>query len=319
MSLNELALNWAATVRGPVVVTGSAGYLGRNLVQTLAQAGIDVVGVQRKAEKNSGFSVVERDLFDQGALDSLLTDDTTIFHLASTSSVARSVVNPRGDIRDSLQVTFEVIESARRFGSRLIYVSSICVADPNSPLPHSEGVKFSPRSPYGACKAASEILVSTYFHCYGLRASIARLSTVYGPGLRRFAVYDFYRKLRSNSRRLDILGDGTQMRDYIYLDDALAGLLLIASRGESGETYNLGSGVTVTSRELARAVAEAMEIGPPEIVASGENFPGDIPRWAMDISKIRHLGFEPRVDLATGLTMVVKSHHRDEAIVLARI
>ena len=218
-TLNEIAKSWAATARGPVVVTGSAGYLGRSLAQTFVQAGIDVVGVQRKAEQNAEFDVVEGDLSCPGVLDSLLTQDTTIFHLASTSSVARSVHNPRGDIRDNLLVAFEVLESARRFRSRLIYVSSICVADPNSPLPHSEGVGFSPRSPYGACKAASEILLSTYFHCYGLRASTARLSTVYGPGLRRFAVYDFYRKLRNNPQRLEILGDGTQMRDYIYLDD----------------------------------------------------------------------------------------------------
>ena len=318
-TLNEIAKSWAATERGLVVVTGSAGYLGRSLAQTLVLAGVDVVGVQRKAEQHTAFDVVEGDLSSPGVLDSLLTHDTTIFHLASTSSVARSVHNPRGEIRDNLLVAFEVLESARRCRSRIIYISSVCVADPESPLPHCEGVRFSPRSPYGAFKAASEILVSTYFHCYGLRASIARLSTVYGPDLRRFAVYDFYRKLRNNPRRLEILGDGTQMRDYIYLDDALAGLLVIASRGASGETYNLGSGVTVTSRELAEAVAQAMQIASPEIVASGESFPGDIARWAMNISKIRQLGFEPQVDLATGLTMVVESHQRAEVIELARI
>ncbi len=143
-TLNEIAKSWAATARGPVVVTGSAGYLGRSLAQTFVQAGIDVVGVQRKAEQNAEFDVVEGDLSCPGVLDSLLTQDTTIFHLAFTSSVARSVHNPRGDIRDNLLVAFEVLESARRFRSRLIYVSSICVADPNSPLPHSEGVGFSP-------------------------------------------------------------------------------------------------------------------------------------------------------------------------------
>jgi len=318
-SLSEIAQTWAASARGPVVVTGSAGYLGRHLAQTLVQQGVDIVGVQRKAERNAGFDIVEGDLFCPGVLDPILTQDTTIFHLASTSSVARSVNNPRGEMRDNLLVTFEVIESARRCRSRLIYISSICVADPESPLPHSEVVRFSPRSPYGACKAAAETLVSTYFHCYGLRASIARLSTVYGPDLRRFAVYDFYRKLRTNPRRLEILGDGTQMRDYIYLDDALAGLLLIGSCGASGETYNLGSGITVTSRELAQAVAQAMHIASPEIAASGESFPGDISRWAMDISKIRHLGFDPQVDLATGLARVVESHQRAEASELARI
>ena len=82
---------------------------------------------------------------------------------------------------------------------------------------------------------------------------------------------------------------------------------MIASRGASGETYHVGSGVTVTSRELAQAVAQAMHLASPEIVASGETFPGDIARWAMDISKTRQLGFEPQVDLKTGLARSSKA------------
>jgi UDP-glucose 4-epimerase len=263
--------------------------------------------------------VLGGDLAVPGTLDPVLTDDTVVFHLASTSSVATSVENPRREMRDNLQVSFEVLESIRRSGSRLIYVSSICVADPCSPLPHSERAPLSPRSPYGAFKAAGELLATSCFHCYGVRASVARLGTVYGPGLRRFAIYDFYRKLQRNPDCIEILGDGSQMRDYIYLDDALAGLLLIASRGECGETYNLGSGKTVTSRELAQAVAEAMRLPSPEIVALSESFPGDIARWAMDITKIKRLGFEPKTDLATGLARVVESHRTTETYEACRV
>jgi UDP-glucose 4-epimerase len=318
-ALSKLSRKWAQATRGPIVVTGSNGYLGRNMAQTLVQAGVHVFGVQRNADRDAAFQVIEGDLASPGVLDPLLSDGTVVFHLASTSSVARSVEDPRREIKDNFQALFEVLESTRRFHSRLVYASSICVADPESALPHSERVGLSPRSPYGACKAAGELLVSTYFHCYGLPATIARISTVYGPGLRRFALYDFYRKLLSDSERLEILGDGNQMRDYIYLDDALAGLLLIASRGQFGETYNLGSGKPIASRELAQAVAEAMRLPSPEIVALGESFPGDIARWAMDITKIKRLGFEPKIDLATGLASVVESHRTTETYEACRV
>jgi nucleoside-diphosphate-sugar epimerase len=102
-----------------------------------------------------------------------------------------------------------------------------------------------------------------------------------------------------------ILGDGTQVRDYLFIDDAVRGLEFIATAGAAGEEYNLASGVPVTLLELTKKIAIAMECPDIVIKTTGRSFAGDTARWYADISKIRTLGFEPEIDLDTGLRQTI--------------
>ena len=121
----------------------------------------------------------------------------------------------------------------------------------------------------------------------------------------RFAIHDIVRKIQNNNKTLEILGDGKQIRDYLYIDDAVHGLEIIASNGESGEDYNLASGEQVRLIDLAHLIAEEMDCSEIEIKPSGESFPGDVPKWYGDISKIKKIGFQQKTSLKDGLAKTV--------------
>jgi UDP-glucose 4-epimerase len=135
---------------------------------------------------------------------------------------------------------------------------------------------------------------------------IARLFSVYGVGMFRFAIHDIIRKIQQDHEALTILGDGSQVRDYLFVEDAVRGLTMVATEGASGEEYNVASGVPVRLLDLARLIAELMGYPDIHIRPTGRSFAGDTARWYADISKMRGLGFEPSVDLRSGLLRTIE-------------
>jgi UDP-glucose 4-epimerase len=134
---------------------------------------------------------------------------------------------------------------------------------------------------------------------------VARLFSVYGVGMRRFAIHDLIRKIQRNPGELEVLGDGLQVRDYLYVEDAVRGLITVASRGSAGEDYNVASGEPVRLLDLARTIATLMGVPQIRITPTGKTFPGDTPRWYADTSKVRALGFTPEVSLEEGLRRTI--------------
>ena len=287
------------------VVTGASGFIGGALTRHLAAAGWSVLGVDRVRRRDCPHQFVAADVARAGSLDGLLDEQTTVFHLAASADVAKSVADPRADFDNTFRGVFEVLEAARHAKSRVIFPSTASIFDSSNVLPLPERAFPRPSSPYAAGKLGGEAYCHAYYRCYGLDVRIARLFSVYGVGMFRFAIHDIIRKIQNNSRSVTILGDGTQVRDYLFIDDAVRGLELIAAAGAAGEEYNLASGVPVTLMDLTRKIAAAM--GCPEIVieTTGQSFAGDTPRWYADVRKIRSLGFQPRVDLETGLRQTI--------------
>jgi UDP-glucose 4-epimerase len=118
-------------------------------------------------------------------------------------------------------------------------------------------------------------------------------------------MYDFVKKIKNNPARLEILGNGLQTRDYLYVEDAVRAIVRIGEAGDPGEDYNLASGVPVTMIEIARSVARLMGVPDIPIAVTGTSWPGDIPRWYADVAKLTSLGFQPRVSFAEGLEKTV--------------
>src|SRR5207302_622365 len=144
-----------------------------------------------------------------------------------------------------------------------------------------------------------------YHRSYAIDVRVARMFSVYGEGMYRFAIHDIVRKIQADPREVVVLGDGTQVRDYLHVDDALRGLTRIATHGAPGEDYNLASGTPTTILELTRSIATLMGCPDIRIVFTGQSFAGDTPRWYADISKIRSIGFEPEVGLEAGLRRTI--------------
>ncbi|MDP9268922.1 MAG: NAD-dependent epimerase/dehydratase family protein [Acidobacteriota bacterium] len=288
------------------VVTGAGGFIGSALVQYLKGTAREVVAVSRRPLPDLGCPAHVLDVTRQGVLDDLLDKHTVVFHLAAGGSVPRSVHSPRADFEDGVCAWFEVLESVRKADCQVIFPSTGSVFDPSSRSPLSETAYVRPTSPYAAGKATGEAYAAAYHRSYGLNVKVARMFSVYGIGMNRFVIYDLVQRLRNNPSELSILGDGTQVRDYLYIDDAVRGLVRIATHGEPGENYNLGSGIAVKVIDLARKVAGLM--GQPDIPISpsGEPLPGEVLRWYADISKIRKIGFAPEVSLEEGLARTVR-------------
>ena len=291
--------------RRRAVVTGASGFIGSALVRHLGAAGWDVLAVDRKPFADADQPSRLADVAQQGALAGLLDERTVIFHMAASADVAASVANPRHDFDNTFRGVFEVLEAARHAGSRVVFPSTASIFDASNTLPLSERAFPRPTSPYAAGKLGGEAYCHAYHRSYGVDVRIARLFSVYGVGMFRFAIHDIVRKIQQNHDELTILGDGTQVRDYLFIDDAVRGLTMVATEGASGEEYNVASGEPVRLLDLARLIGELMGYPNIRIRPTGRSFAGDTPRWYADISKVRALGFEPSVDLRSGLARTI--------------
>ncbi|MGE3274100.1 MAG: NAD-dependent epimerase/dehydratase family protein [Vicinamibacterales bacterium] len=288
-----------------VIVTGAAGFIGSALVPRLVADGATVVAIDRHAAAHPGATNVVADVSSPGVLKPYATPETTIYHLAAIANVPQSVADPRADFENTMRPVFEVLETARHTGARVVFPSTASVFDPSAPLPLAERAWVRPSSPYGAAKVAGEAYCFAYHRAFGVDARVARLFSVYGPGLTRLAVHDLIRKVQRAGDALEILGDGRQVRDYLFVDDAVDGLLTVGRRGDPGEDYHVASGIPVRLLDLAATIARLMGRPDLRLAPTGQSFPGDTARWYADPAKVRRLGFEPRVSLEDGLTRTI--------------
>jgi UDP-glucose 4-epimerase len=290
---------------GKAVVTGANGFIGKSLVAHLIRAGWKVLAVDKVPCEGLGTESLTLDVVTPGALTPHLGDGTVVFHLAASADIRTSVADPRMDFTNNVGGLFETLESARGRGSRFVFASSASVFDAGNDLPWTEAGLQRPMSPYAAGKLAGEAYCYAYHRCYGVDVRVARMFNVYGIGMVRFAIHDLIRKIEANPARLEMLGDGNQVRDFLYVEDAARGLTAIAMNGKPGEDYNLASGAPVRLLDLALAVATLMGYPSITLAPTGRSFPGDTPKWYADISKIRGLGWEPQVPLPEGLRRTI--------------
>lgn len=303
----------------PVLVTGGAGFIGSHLVECLVASGAPVTVVDNLSTGRldhlqtvlSGVKLVLGDLGDVLRLKRIdLKDYTFIFHLAANSYIPPSVTNPAFDFHENLYNTFVLLEGLRQIpkAPRLVNVSSAAVYGNPISLPICETDPTVPIAPYGVSKLAAERYVAVYSQLYGIQAVTVRLFSIYGPRQRKQVVYDLFSKLRASPGRLEILGDGSQARDFAYVLDVVQALLLVAAKAPNrGEVYNVASGTTHTIAELVEACCHVCGLN-PEIIYTGQIRPGDAERWEVDITRLKELGFKPRANLEESLAAIRDWH-----------
>lgn len=231
-----------------------------------------------------------------------------LFILGGNSDPRLSVASPRLDLKYNLLYNFDLLQrlSADQFTTKIVYVSSIAVYG-DEPAPLSEDYsKTSPKSPYGINKLAIEGYVRFFAECHSLKGFSVRLSPTYGPGLKKQVVYDFIQKLMKNSKKLIVLGDGSETRDLSYIDDQVNGLLLLAEQARyEGEVYNLGSGQGITIASLASKIVELMELKSDIIFERKKHEKHHGQTWVLDIKKAKGLGHRPKIKFDDGLKKTI--------------
>jgi UDP-glucose 4-epimerase len=296
-----------------VLVTGGAGFIGSHLVELLLRYGADVVTVVDSLSTGrlsniesvrSRITIEKLDLVKADLRPLLKTTSfDTVFHLAGNAHVNQSVDHPDMDMEKNILGTFRMLEAIRDISpeSRIVFTSSATVYGEAAHAPIKEDDPKIPESPYGVSKLACEHYLRLFAKLYGLRTSIARLFSVYGPRLRKQVVYDLMCKLHRDPNKLFLHGDGTQVRDLNHVSNVTDALLLIAQKARlEGEDYNVAMGEPVSIREIAEQVSNAMGMD-PQFEFSGEVRPGEIQKWFPDASRLFSLGYRTRVSLREGL------------------
>lgn len=309
-----------------LLITGSAGFIGSNLVDRMLQLGVDVIGLDSfdafydrrtkeanisRALEHGGFTQLEGDIRDRAVLDRVPDSVRGVVHLAALAGVRPSIQRPEEYASVNVQGTVALLEWMRSRGIRdLLFASSSSVYGNNDKVPFAETdpVDF-PISPYAATKRSGEVICHTYHHLFGLSVLALRFFTVYGPRQRPdLAIHKFARLLRAG-RAIPQYGDGTTERDYTYVDDILDGLegaLAFVGNGDPKfEIINLGGSTTVRLSDMIRILGEEMGVR-PEIEYLPLQ-PGDVQRTYADVSKARALlGYEPSTDFGDGIRSFVE-------------
>lgn len=295
-----------------VLITGGAGFIGSHLVERVVAAGSRVTVVDNLS---TGYlenlnSVIDRvdvhraDILDVDWEEMLKRDRfDLILHLAANSYVPPSVERPAWDFQTNLEGTFRLLEVLRilEWPGTLVYASSAAVYGQGARMPIQEGDLTVPVSPYGVSKLAAERYVAVYSQLYGLRAASVRFFSVYGPRQRKQVVYDLICKLVHNPTELFIYGNGSQVRDFNYVDDAVRAMMTVAERASmAGEAYNVASGWTCSIAELAEMLCRVLNVR-PQFVYSGSVRLGDPEKWVASIERLQQLGFAPQIRLEDGL------------------
>ncbi|MGB3700653.1 MAG: dTDP-glucose 4,6-dehydratase [Anaerolineales bacterium] len=332
-----------------VLVTGGAGFIGSNFIRFLLNEEPDVKIVNLDALTYAGslenlrdlpdpsrYQFIHGSINDRSLIDQLLRKQEidTIVHFAAETHVDRSILGPAQFVETNVVGTFILLEAARTTWLdeikrspeevRFHHISTDEVfgsLEPDDP-PFSENTSYAPNSPYAASKAASDHLVRSYGHTYGLPYSITNCSNNYGP-------YQFPEKLiplmisnAFNGLPLPIYGDGKQIRDWLYVEDHCQAIRDVIKIGKSGETYIVGGNTQPTNLKVINTLCEILdeclpqsEYSPHEsLIEYVVDRPGHDRRYAMDITKINNeLGWSPRQSLSEGLLKTVEWYldHQD--------
>ena len=309
-----------------VLVTGGLGFLGSNLCQRLVSEGCSVSVIDNLAPLYGGnrfnlsgvddnVRVVVADMRDEQALEPLVAEADIVFHLAAQVSYIDSLAMPYEDLELNAQATLRLLELCRRSNPQaiIVFTSSRMVVGKVPETHLSEAVEPRPLSLYGIHKLTSEHYLRTYYENFGIRSVIARITNPFGPRQQikhdKYSIVGWFVRQAMEDKTIRVFGDGSQLRDYIYVDDVVEALLRCAATEETlGETVNLGTGVGTQFREMVTKVVELVGSGRIDFIPWPKDYEhletGDV---IADISKLTRLtGWTPRVKLEDGIARTLQ-------------
>jgi UDP-glucose 4-epimerase len=292
-----------------IMVTGGAGFIGSHIVDRLMSEGHEVVvydnlssGKKEFIEHHMGkenFRFVQADLLDFETLNREMKDIDIVYHVAANPDVRLGAKDTKVHMEQNVLATYNVLEAMRINGVRdIVFTSTSTVYGEAKKIPTPEDYgPLIPISLYGASKLGAEAFITSYAHTFDMKAVIYRFANIVGPRGTHGVIYDFIMKLKKNPQELEILGDGTQTKSYLYVEDCVDAIIYgYKNRREDVEIFNIGSEDWVNVRRIADIVVEEMGLENVAYRFTGgkRGWKGDVPKMLLSIEKIKSYGWKPK-------------------------
>jgi len=295
------------------LITGGAGFIGSHLVDALMNREVNVHvldNLSAGSRENIGrwlnnpkFTFIHGDLLNIVDIEKALNRCEIVHHLAANPEVRLGSVKPEIHYRQNIKATYNLLEAIRKNGKIkvLTFTSSSTVYGETTRMPTPEDyAPLEPISIYGATKLSCEALITAYANTYGFKTIIYRLANIIGPRSQHGVICDFIQKLRRNPRELEILGDGTQTKSYLHVEDCINAFFTRIERTKSQvETFNVGSEDQTNVKTIAKTVTEQMKLKNVKFkltggVDGGRGWKGDVKTMLLDVKRLKTLGWKPK-------------------------
>jgi dTDP-glucose 4,6-dehydratase len=308
-----------------LLVTGGAGFIGSAFVRQRLHEDPDLritvldkltyAGSEENLEavrRDSRLRFVRGDIADAAAVETVAKDVDAIVNFAAESHVDRSLLDASAFVQTDVYGTYVLLEAARRFGhQRFLQVSTDEVYGYVGDGRSREDDPLTPRSPYSATKAGAEMLVHAYHVSFGVPTLVTRGSNTYGPFQFPEKIIPLFITNAMQNLPLPIYGDGSAVRDYLYVEDHAAGIATVLEKGEPGSVYNIGVGSEISGVKVADLVLELCG-RPASLKHLVQDRPGHDYRYALDPSRVYGLGWRPRRSFRGGMEKTVAWYREHE-------
>ena len=304
-----------------IFVTGAAGFIGSNLVDRLLLLGYKVVGWDNfstgrlkfleNALRNPNFDLIEGDNLDIDHLTNAMIGCDAVFHLAANADVRFGLDHPSKDLNQNTIATFNVLQAMNSNGiKKLIFSSTGSVYGEARLIPTPENAEFPIQtSLYGASKVACEAMIQAYSEGYNFDSYIFRFVSILGERYTHGHIFDFYKQLVEHPGYLNVLGDGTQRKSYLYVQDCIDAMIHVLSSPTKNKIniYNLGTNEYVQVNDSVKFIVNHLNLS-PKINYTGGNkgWIGDNPFIFLDTTKVRNTGWKPKLTIGEGVISTVK-------------
>ncbi len=306
-----------------ILVTGGCGFIGSHLIDYLLEDGhqvycIDDLSLGRLEnidhnQKNSDFKFEKLDILDEKKLDELFKANKfdCVFHLAANSDILAGTRATKTDLNKNFLTTFNILDSMKENNvKKIVFSSTSAIYGEVDELIGEDHGPLQPISLYGASKLSAEAYISAYAQLYSIQSWIIRFPNVVGERATHGAIYDFIKKLKKNPLELEVLGDGTQIKPYLYVKDLVEGIIYVWKNSDDQlNIFNLGTQSATSVKEMAEMVVEEMGLDDSIIRYTGgdRGWNGDVPRFEYDLSRIHNLGWKAKYDSTSAVRLSVKN------------
>lgn len=301
-----------------LLATGACGFIGSHFVKRFLKTHSDwnVINLDkltyagnrentRALENDSRYKFIQGDIADKKLVNSVMQGVTGVVHFAAETHVDRSIDDPDAFLNTNILGTRTLLEAAKKSGvQRFLHISTDEVYGSLAKGSARETTALDPSSPYSASKAASDLLVLSYWKTYRFPVVVTRSSNNYGPNQFPEKVIPLFITNLIEGKKVPLYGSGKNRRDWIYVEDNCAGVELAFDKGKDGEIYNIGAGHELSNLELTKTIMKQMGAGNDSINYVPDRLGHDF-RYSVDISKIKKLGFKLQTKFADGIQKTV--------------